>query len=153
MRLLLAEAPLKNSGRLPSGYQEKVIQNINSTFTGGGVAEILARMVPLLNQIGVDAQWSIIKGQKDFFDVTKKFHNALHGRKEDISSEDFSLFMDVSKRNIEDLKLHGDIMFIHDPQPIALIAKKKSLEKSGSGDAILMSLIRTREFGIFYGIL
>ena len=105
----------------------KVIQNINSTFTGGGVAEILARMVPLLNQIGVDAQWSIIKGQKDFYDVTKKFHNALHGRKEDISSEDFSLFMDVSKRNIEDLKLHGDIMFIHDPQPIALIAKKKEL--------------------------
>ena len=105
----------------------KVIQNVNSTFTGGGVAEILARMVPLLNQLGVDAQWATIKGDKDFFDVTKKFHNALHGRKEDISSEDFSLFLEVSKKNIEELKLQGDIFFIHDPQPIALIAKKKAV--------------------------
>ncbi len=106
----------------------KVIQNINSTFTGGGVAEILTRMVPLLNQLGVDAQWTTIKGQKDFFDVTKKFHNAIHGRKEDISSEDFSLFLEVSKKNIEELKFQGDIFFIHDPQPVALIAKKKELE-------------------------
>lgn len=106
----------------------KVIQNINSTFTGGGVAEILTRMVPLLNQLGVDAQWTTIKGQKDFFDVTKKFHNALHGRNEDISSEDFSLFLEVNKKNIEELKLQGDIFFIHDPQPVALIAKKKELE-------------------------
>ncbi|MDP3048613.1 MAG: glycosyltransferase [Thermodesulfovibrionales bacterium] len=105
----------------------KVIQNINSTFTGGGVAEILTRMVPLLNQLGVDAQWTTIKGQKDFFDVTKKFHNALHGRKEDISSEDLSLFLEVNKKNIEELKFQGDIFFIHDPQPVALIAKKKEL--------------------------
>jgi len=105
----------------------KVIQNVNSTFTGGGVAEILARMVPLLNQLGVDAQWATIKGDKDFFDVTKKFHNALHGRKEDISPQDFAAFLEVSKKNIEELKFHGDIQFIHDPQPIALIAKKKEL--------------------------
>ncbi|MDP3112672.1 MAG: glycosyltransferase, partial [Thermodesulfovibrionales bacterium] len=105
----------------------KVIQNINSTFTGGGVAEILTRMVPLLNQLGVDAQWTTIKGHKDFFDVTKKFHNALHGRKEDISSDDYSLFLEVNKKNIEELKLQGDIFFIHDPQPVALIAKKKDL--------------------------
>lgn len=105
----------------------KVIQNINSTFTGGGVAEILTRMVPLLNQLGVDAQWTTIKGDKDFFDVTKKFHNALHGRQEDISSEDFSLFLEASKKNIEGLRFGGDIIFIHDPQPAALIAKKKEL--------------------------
>jgi len=105
----------------------KVIQNVNSTFTGGGVAEILARMVPLLNQLGVDAQWATIKGDKDFFDVTKKFHNALHGRKEDISSKEFSIFLEVNKKNIEELKFQGDLFFIHDPQPIALIAKKKEL--------------------------
>ena len=105
----------------------KVIQNINSTFTGGGVAEILTRMVPLLNQLGVDARWTTIGGNEEFFGVTKKFHNALHGRKEDISSEDFSLFLDVNKRNSEELKFQGNIMFIHDPQPIALIAKKKEL--------------------------
>ncbi|MDP2276591.1 MAG: glycosyltransferase, partial [Nitrospirota bacterium] len=53
--------------------------------------------------------------------------NALHGRKEDISAEDFSLFLEVNKKNLEELKFHGDIQFIHDPQPIALIAKKKEL--------------------------
>lgn len=105
----------------------KVIQNINSTFTGGGVAEILTRMVPLLNQLGVDARWKTIKGSEEFFGVTKKFHNALHGMKEHISSEDFSLFLEVNKKNIEELKFQGDIVFIHDPQPIALIAKKKEL--------------------------
>jgi trehalose synthase len=105
----------------------KVVQNINSTFTGGGVAEILTRMVPLLTQLGVDTRWTTIKGHKDFFDVTKKFHNALHGREEDISSEDFSLFMEVSRKNIEELKFEGDIIYIHDPQPAALIAKKKEL--------------------------
>jgi len=105
----------------------KVIENINSTFTGGGVAEILMRMVPLLNQLGVDARWTTIEGHKDFFDVTKKFHNALHGRKEEISSEDFSIFMDVNKKNINELKFQGDIIFIHDPQPMGLIARKKEL--------------------------
>ncbi len=107
----------------------KVIQNINSTFTGGGVAEILTRMVPLLNQLGVDARWTTIKGSEEFFSVTKKFHNALHGRKENISSEDFSLFLEVNKKNIEELKFQGDIIFIHDPQPAALITEKKELGK------------------------
>lgn len=105
----------------------KAIQNINSTFTGGGVAEILTRMVPLLNQLGVDARWTTVKGSEGFFDVTKKFHNALHGRKEHISSEDFSLFLEVSNKNIAELRFQGDIIFVHDPQPIALIAKKKEL--------------------------
>ncbi|MGQ9571029.1 MAG: glycosyltransferase [Thermodesulfovibrionales bacterium] len=105
----------------------KVIQNINSTFTGGGVAEILMRMVPLLNQLGVDARWTTIKGNEDFFGITKKFHNALHGRKEDISSEDFSLFLALSQKNIEELNFQGDIVFIHDPQPVVLIAKKKEI--------------------------
>jgi len=105
----------------------KVIQNINSTFTGGGVAEILTRMVPLLNQLGVDARWTTIKGSEEFFNVTKKIHNALHGRKEHISSENFSLFLEVNKRNIEELSFQGDIIFIHDPQPVALVVKKREL--------------------------
>src|SRR5512135_3370745 len=63
----------------------KVIQNINSTFVGGGVAEILSHLVPLCNQLGVNIQWDIIKGTGPFFDVTKKFHNALHGKDEGLT--------------------------------------------------------------------
>jgi len=105
----------------------KVIQNINSTFSGGGVAEILSRMVPLLQQLGVDARWNIIKGSDEFFQVTKKFHNALHGRPERISAKDFTLYLKTTHKNIAELELYGDIIFVHDPQPAGLVTKKKEL--------------------------
>ncbi|MFC1870267.1 glycosyltransferase [Chloroflexota bacterium] len=105
----------------------KVVQNINSTFVGGGVAEILSRMVPLLGQLGVDARWNVIKGDDDFFQVTKKFHNALHSRQERITAEDFAFYLETTKKNIEELELYGDIIFIHDPQPAGLVTRKKEL--------------------------
>jgi trehalose synthase len=107
----------------------KVIQNINSTFTGGGVAEILSRMIPLLGQLGVDARWNVIKGDDTFFQVTKKFHNALHGRDERIAPEDFAIFQETTQKNTGEIELSGDILFIHDPQPVGLIARKKELGK------------------------
>ena len=105
----------------------KVVQNINSTFVGGGVAEILEHMIPLLNQLGVDARWDVIQGTEDFFEVTKKFHNAIHGKKENITADDLALFTEITRQNLEELRLYGDIMFIHDPQPAGLIAKKKEI--------------------------
>jgi trehalose synthase len=105
----------------------KVIQNINSTFTGGGVAEILSRMLPLLEQLGVDARWNTINGSPEFFQVTKKFHNTLHGRQEDISATDFDLFLEVSRQNIREMELNGDIIFVHDPQPVAMVSRKKEI--------------------------
>ncbi|HRV23274.1 MAG TPA: hypothetical protein P5240_09720, partial [Syntrophorhabdaceae bacterium] len=102
----------------------KTVVNVNSTFSGGGVAEILMRMVPLLNQLGVDTRWMVIKGNESFFTVTKKFHNALHGKREDITPEDYALFLEVSNKNMEEMQLTGDILFIHDPQPVVLIKKK-----------------------------
>ncbi|MEW6142779.1 MAG: glycosyltransferase [Chloroflexota bacterium] len=108
----------------------KVIQNINSTFTGGGVAEILSRMVPLLGELGVDARWSVIKGDDEFFQVTKKFHNALHGRSESIGPADFEIYIENSRRNIAEMELYGDVIFVHDPQPVALVSKKKELGRN-----------------------
>jgi len=102
----------------------KIIQQINSTPVGGGVAEILNRMVPLLRELGVDTKWDVIKGGEQFFDVTKKFHNALHGRAENITKRDFEIFTETSRENIASVNTYGDIVFIHDPQPIALIKKK-----------------------------
>lgn len=107
----------------------KRIQNINSTFSGGGVAEILSRMVPLLIQLGIDARWNVIKGNDEFFQVTKKFHNALHGRAENISARDFSIFMETSDRNLQETVIDGDYIFIHDPQPITLVQRRKEVGK------------------------
>ncbi|MFN3531282.1 MAG: glycosyltransferase [Candidatus Brocadia sp.] len=117
--------------RLLAGkLQGKVIQNINSTAVGGGVAEILNRMVPLLRDLGIDARWDFIKGGEDFFNVTKKFHNALHGKPEEITPRMFEIFMETSQRNIDEVKIYGDVVFIHDPQPVALIKKKASIPGS-----------------------
>lgn len=105
----------------------KVIQNINSTAVGGGVAEILSRVVPLLNDIGVDAKWDVIKGDMDFFQVTKKIHNGLHGAKVKLTRKNIKTYNDTSRMNMDNMKLYGDIIFIHDPQPMALIDKKPKL--------------------------
>jgi trehalose synthase len=100
------------------------IQMVNSTAVGGGVAEILNRMVPLFNELGINTKWDVIRGGREFFSVTKKFHNAIHGKQEEITQHDFDIFMDTSEKNIEQVVIDSDIVFIHDPQPIGLIDKK-----------------------------
>jgi trehalose synthase len=104
------------------------VQNINSTAVGGGVAEILSRMVPLLKQLGVDARWDVIKGDERFFVVTKKFHNALHGVQTQISSEELDLFIEVNRQNAAEMQF-GDVVFVHDPQPIALVTERPARGK------------------------
>jgi trehalose synthase len=126
---IIGKGSLEDLRSLASELSGKVIQNVNSTFTGGGVAEILSRMIPLLSELGVDARWSVIKGDATFFNVTKKLHNALHGSDEKISARDISAFQETSQKNIKELEFYGDIMFIHDPQPVALIERKKELGK------------------------
>lgn len=126
---IVGRSSLEELKMLADKFTGRTVQIINSTFVGGGVSEILERMVPLLNQLGVDARWDVITGNEEFFDVTKKFHNALHGRPEKISSKDFALFSEVTQRNLEKMKFYGDIIFVHDPQPAGLIAKKKEIGK------------------------
>jgi len=104
----------------------RVVQNINSTAVGGGVAEILSRVVPLLNDLGVDARWDVIKGDNAFFQVTKKIHNALHGARTRLAGKDIKTYRRTSRMNMDRTPLYGDIIVVHDPQPMALIEKKGS---------------------------
>ena len=104
----------------------KSVQNVNSTAIGGGVAELLSRMIPLLRELGVDARWDVIKGGEQFFNVTKKIHNALHGATEEISSDMWDAFWQTGEQNSKDIQCISDIVFIHDPQPIALINQKSA---------------------------
>lgn len=107
----------------------KIIQNINSTSVGGGVAEILNKMVPLMNELGADTRWDLLKGGEKFFNVTKKFHNALHGASVEITRQEYDSFIDTSMENIRTINFYGDIIFIHDPQPVVLVEKKKEIGK------------------------
>jgi len=114
---------------LAQRLEGKVIQNINSTAVGGGVAEILMRMLPLLKQLGVQARWDVIRGDEKFFSITKKLHNSLHGVKVDMDRSEWEYFLEVNRQNANDLQSFGDIVFIHDPQPIALIEQKSRIGK------------------------
>ncbi len=107
----------------------KRIQNINSTAVGGGVAEILSRMVPLLKQLGVQTRWDVMKGNEKFFETTKKFHNGLHGIAVDISDEEYEWFLEVNRQNAAELTF-DDIIFVHDPQPVALIEQRKYIGRN-----------------------
>ena len=103
------------------------MQHINSTPVGGGVAEILVRLIPLLREVGIDARWDVIKGDQAFYNVTKAFHNALHGKPEEILPEMFDIFRANTEMNLREVRLDADVMFIHDPQPAGLVARKAEI--------------------------
>lgn len=86
-------------------------------------------MLPLLAQLGVDARWTVIGGDGGFFEVTKKFHNALHGRREAITPRDFEIYMETARKYLAETQLVGDVIFVHDPQPAALVLKRKEVGK------------------------
>jgi trehalose synthase len=99
----------------------KSLLNINSTRSGGGVAEILNRLVPMLNELGIKVGWEIMQGSEGFFRVTKAFHNALQGRDSGISERMYQLYIEENRENAKRLPLDADMILVHDPQPAALI--------------------------------
>ena len=110
--------------RLADRVNHRRLQHINSTAVGGGVAELLTRMVPLFRELGIDTTWDVIKGNDAFFAVTKAFHNALHGGDETITADMLEVFRETTKMNLDDLGPVGDFVVIHDPQPAGLIARR-----------------------------
>lgn len=100
--------------------------HINSTREGGGVAEILQRMIPILKELGIDARWDVIEGDSRFFDITKKIHNALQGNPERITNEMWQYHYEINSTNAERLNLEADAVLIHDPQPAPLIEFRKN---------------------------
>ncbi len=99
--------------------------HVNSTKEGGGVAEILHRMIPMLISLGIDARWSVITGDNLFFETTKKIHNALQGSAETITKEMWEHHFAVNQKNAAGMDLDADAVLIHDPQPIPLITFRK----------------------------
>jgi trehalose synthase len=97
------------------------IEMVNSTAVGGGVAEILNRLVPLAEELDLGIRWDVMSGAEEFFDVTKSFHNALHGEPYHADSKDFEVFLAYNERNRATLPLDAEFVVIHDPQPAALI--------------------------------
>ncbi len=93
---------------------------INATASGGGVAELLHRMLPIYMALGLKADWRIIYGDKDFFEVTKAFHNALQGAPLHLDPAIKAEYLDHNRRSAELLEDNYDMYIVHDPQPAAL---------------------------------
>lgn len=100
------------------------IVHVNSTLQGGGVAEILAKLVPLMVELGLDARWEVIEGSAGFYQCTKQFHNGLQGQAVTVSDTLLHEYEQVNEANASrlgpDLQ-EADVVFIHDPQPAAML--------------------------------
>ena len=108
----------------------KTIKMVNSTAVGGGVAEMLNRLVPLLSELEVPTHWEVITGGNDFFEVTKAFHNALHGSDYELTKNAQEIFLMYNEQNLQRMQFGEDLVVIHDPQPAALVrAKEKGAAK------------------------
>ncbi|MBI5631863.1 MAG: glycosyltransferase [Nitrospirae bacterium] len=111
--------------KLGEKLQGKTLLHINSTRAGGGVAEILHRMLPILKEVGIETRWEVLEGDERFFDITKKLHNTLQGDAVTIDEDMWQYHFEVNRKNAERLDLEADAVLIHDPQPVPLIAFKK----------------------------
>ena len=104
----------------------KVI-HVNATPYGGGVAEILKSIIPLAQSVGLNAKWQVLQANSDFFIITKKLHNALQGDTSiELTKDMQDTYLKVNSLNAELLDLDGDVVMIHDPQPLPLINYRKS---------------------------
>ncbi|OAT86322.1 glycosyl transferase family 1 [Desulfotomaculum copahuensis] len=100
--------------------QGVVIQHINSTAVGGGVAEILKRLVPLMEDVGLVPRWDVLRGTDEFFSITKLFHNAFHGQPVEINECMFDTYREVSRQNFDLVDTTAGFVVLHDQQPLGL---------------------------------
>ncbi|MCH7697734.1 MAG: glycosyltransferase [Chloroflexi bacterium] len=102
------------------------VLHVNATPFGGGVAEILSTLVPLMSDLGLQAEWRVIVGPERFYDATKALHNSLQGMAVDWTSEMQESWLEVNRENAEQLKKGYDFVVIHDPQPAAMLSTLRS---------------------------
>src|SRR3989442_10204594 len=96
------------------------ICHVNATAAGGGVAELLSRLIPVYLALGIKTDWRLIYGDKDFFAITKSFHNALQGGELNLTAEAKRAYLERNRMSAEMLPDDYDVFIVHDPQPLAL---------------------------------
>lgn len=125
-RALVGSNAMDELCKLAATIKNAKIVHINSTKEGGGVAEILSRMIPLMETLGLHVEWHVIQGNTDFFQCTKMFHNLLQGDHHVSPSPDLlRIYEETNQQNADRLRnvlQDADIVFIHDPQPLSLIS-------------------------------
>jgi len=120
-RGIVADGSLGEIRRLASKLEGARVAHINATAFGGGVAEILGSLVPLMRDVGLEAEWQVIAADQEFFNVTKAFHNGLQGMDLPLTEEMKETWQEYNRRNAAALEGEYDFVIIHDPQPAGLL--------------------------------
>jgi len=122
-RPLVGDEVIEEIRRLAARLRGKRVAHINATAYGGGVAEILYTLVPLMQDVGLEVEWWVIEGSDEFFNVTKSFHNGLQGAPIPLTAEMKEVYERYNRRNALSFSPGGyDFIVVHDPQPAALRA-------------------------------
>ncbi|MFQ6674852.1 MAG: glycosyltransferase [Fidelibacterota bacterium] len=119
-RTIVGDAIVDRIRSLASELSDITLVHVNATAFGGGVAEILDNLVLLMNDIGVRTDWRVLHGSPEFFEVTKKLHNALQGMDVSFTEEEIGLYAFMNHKFSRFADLQHDCVFIHDPQPLPL---------------------------------
>ena len=120
-RDILSDEAIENIYAEASSLSEETLVHINSTYQGGGVAEILNSLIILMNDVGIKTDWRVLHGNPDFFSVTKKFHNALQGEKINLTDLKKKIYYITNANNAIFTHLNHDFVIVHDPQPLPII--------------------------------
>lgn len=121
-RSIVGDEVLAEIEELAAPLREAHIVNVNATSYGGGVAEILHALVPLMRDVGIDVEWQTISGAKAFFDVTKTFHNGLQGMDVALTKKMKEIWQRYNEENARAFEGTYDVAVVHDPQPAGLVA-------------------------------
>ncbi len=122
---VIGEAEISELRTLAKPLAGRSVEMVNSTAVGGGVAEILNRLVPLAEELELKIRWEVMTGGEDFFEVTKAFHNALHGEPYHADAKHFEVFRSYTEQNMKRIPLDAEFVVIHDPQPAGMIQARK----------------------------
>ena len=126
---IIGKEEIESIRKLALSLKGKKVVHINATSFGGGVAEILSALVPLMKDVGIEVEWQVIKASDDFFNVTKAIHNGLQGMDVPFTKEMKEVFLKNNQLNEKLFEGEYDFVVIHDPQPVAILNYRQ--EKKG----------------------
>jgi trehalose synthase len=118
---IVGDEVLEEIEQLARGLKGAKVVHINATAFGGGVAEILMTLVPLMRDVGLDAEWQVIEGSDEFFNVTKASHNGLQGMEIPLTEEMKAIWRKYNEHNAKIFDGEYDYIIVHDPQPAGLL--------------------------------
>jgi trehalose synthase len=96
------------------------VLHVSATAFGGGVSEILYTLIPLMNDVGIEAEWQVMLGREEFYNATKRLHNALQGNPDSLTEEEWAVYDRYNERNAAEITSGWDVIIVHDPQPAGI---------------------------------